>query len=78
MARPWRSALYIPASKARALEKARGLACDAILFDLEDAVAPEEKAHARDALAAALAQGGWGDQGADRADQRAGHALGRR
>ena len=41
--RPYRSALYIPASKERALDKARGLACDAIIFDLEDAVTPEEK-----------------------------------
>ena len=58
--RPLRSVLYIPGSKERALEKARGLAADAIIFDLEDAVAPEEKASARDALAAALAAGGWG------------------
>ena len=55
-ARPFRSVLYIPASKERALEKARGLAVDAIIFDLEDAVAVEEKAAARDMLAAALAQ----------------------
>jgi len=55
-ARPFRSVLYIPASNKRALEKARGLAVDAIIFDLEDAVAVEEKAAARGALAAALAQ----------------------
>ena len=60
MHRPYRSALYIPGSKARALEKARGLPCDAILFDLEDAVAPAEKAAARTALAAALSAGGYG------------------
>ncbi|WP_299753216.1 aldolase/citrate lyase family protein, partial [uncultured Boseongicola sp.] len=39
----YRSVLYIPASKERALDKARGLNCDAIIFDLEDAVTPEEK-----------------------------------
>lgn len=54
--RPCRSVLYLPASNARALEKARSLPVDAIIFDLEDAVAPAEKPAARDALAAALAQ----------------------
>jgi len=58
--RPYRSVLYIPASKERALEKARGLAADAIIFDLEDAVAPEEKAAARETLARALSEGGFG------------------
>ncbi|TGD66428.1 CoA ester lyase [Tabrizicola sp. WMC-M-20] len=53
-ARPFRSVLYIPGSKERALEKAQGLAADAIIFDLEDAVAPEEKARAREVLAQAL------------------------
>ena len=53
-ARPYRSALYIPGSKERALEKAMGLAADAIIFDLEDAVAPEEKPAARDLLARVL------------------------
>ncbi len=53
-ARPYRSVLYIPASKERALEKARGLPVDAIIFDLEDAVAPGEKLGARDTLKAAL------------------------
>ena len=56
MARPYRSVLYIPAANARAMEKARTLAADAIIFDLEDAVAPGEKAAARDALAGALAE----------------------
>ena len=42
VARPYRSVLYIPGSKERALEKAKGLAVDAIIFDLEDAVAVEE------------------------------------
>lgn len=50
MARLYRSVLYIPASKERALEKARGLPADAIIFDLEDAVLPEEKLRARDIL----------------------------
>ena len=53
-ARPYRSVLYIPGSKERALEKALGLAADAIIFDLEDAVAPEEKPAARDLLARVL------------------------
>lgn len=53
-ARPFRSVLYIPGSNARALEKAQGLAADAIIFDLEDAVAPEEKPRARELLAEAL------------------------
>lgn len=54
--RPYRSVLYIPAANARAMEKAQGLAADAIIFDLEDAVAPSEKAAARDMLGAALGQ----------------------
>ena len=60
--RPFRSALYIPGSKERALEKARDLPVDAILFDLEDAVAPDEKANARITLAAALTEGGYGER----------------
>jgi (3S)-malyl-CoA thioesterase len=43
VARPTRSVLYIPGSKDRALEKARSLPADAIIFDLEDAVAADEK-----------------------------------
>lgn len=58
--RPFRSALYIPGSKDRALDKARGLAVDAILFDLEDAVSPDEKVNARATLKAALDEGGYG------------------
>lgn len=57
---PYRSVLYIPGSKERALDKARTLACDAIIFDLEDAVSPDAKADARDTLAAALRAGGYG------------------
>ena len=52
--RPYRSVLYIPASKPRALDKARGLPVDAIIFDLEDAVSPEEKTASRGILAEAL------------------------
>lgn len=59
-ARPYRSVLYIPGSKPRALDKARRLPADAIIFDLEDAVAPEEKPAARATLAATLAEGGYG------------------
>lgn len=47
MDRPRRSALYLPGSNARAIEKSKGLDCDVILFDLEDAVAPEAKDLAR-------------------------------
>ena len=57
---PFRSVLYIPGSKPRALDKARSLPVDAIIFDLEDAVAPDEKTAARETLAEALAQGGYG------------------
>lgn len=60
--RPYRSVLYIPASKPRALDKARGLPVDAIIFDLEDAVSPEEKTSSRETLADALAQGGYGNR----------------
>jgi citrate lyase subunit beta / citryl-CoA lyase len=55
--RPRRSMLYMPGSNARALEKARGLAADALIFDLEDAVAAEAKASARATISAALAAG---------------------
>ncbi len=55
----FRSVLYIPASKERALDKARGLNVDGIIFDLEDAVAPDEKAAARQTLASQLATGGY-------------------
>ena len=58
--RPLRSALYIPGSKTRALEKARNLPADSIIFDLEDAVSAESKCEARETLRAALGQGGYG------------------
>ena len=59
--RPLRSVLYVPADKPRALDKVRGLPVDAVIVDLEDAVAPEAKPAARDAIAAVLAQD-WGDR----------------
>ena len=55
-----RSALYLPASNARAIEKARSLACDVVILDLEDAVAPDMKAMARDQALAAVREGGFG------------------
>ena len=57
---PYRSVLYMPGSKPRALEKARTLAADALILDLEDAVTPAEKPRAREVIAEALAQGGYG------------------
>ncbi len=53
----YRSVLYVPASNARALERAAGLAADVLILDLEDAVAPEAKALAREQAAAALGSG---------------------
>ena len=61
-AKPYRSVQYIPGSKERALEKAKALPVDAIIFDLEDAVAPDEKANARALLADALEAGGYGNR----------------
>lgn len=58
--RPRRSALYLPASNARAIAKARTLPADVIILDLEDAVAPEMKEEARAAALAAVAEGGFG------------------
>lgn len=58
--RPIRSVLYMPASNARAMAKARTLDCDAVALDLEDAVAPEAKADARAALVAEALAGGFG------------------
>lgn len=58
--RPYRSVLYIPASKERALDKAKSLHVDAIIFDLEDAVTASEKDSARDLLATTLATGDYG------------------
>ncbi|KIC26279.1 HpcH/HpaI aldolase/citrate lyase family protein [Leisingera sp. ANG-M6] len=58
--RPYRSVLYIPGSNARALEKAKTLPVDAVIFDLEDAVSADEKTNARETLAQALKGGGYG------------------
>ena len=55
-----RSVLFVPASNGRAIEKARTLACDAVILDLEDAVQPDAKADARAAAVAAALDGGWG------------------
>jgi len=55
-----RSVLYLPASNARAIEKARTLACDVAILDLEDAVAPEAKVAARAAAVEAIRAGGFG------------------
>jgi citrate lyase subunit beta / citryl-CoA lyase len=60
--RPFRSALFLPASNPRAIEKARGLPCDAVILDLEDAVAPEAKTEARDAAVVAVRNGGFGER----------------
>lgn len=60
--RPRRSALYLPASNARAIEKARTIAADVIILDLEDAVAPEAKHEARAAAVAAVKAGGFGNR----------------
>jgi citrate lyase subunit beta / citryl-CoA lyase len=59
--RPRRSVLYMPGSNARALEKARELPADCLILDLEDAVAPEAKAQAREAIVKAL-ENGFGDR----------------
>jgi len=55
-----RSVLYMPGANARALEKARGLAADVLILDLEDAVAPAAKIEARAQVAQTLEQGGYG------------------
>ncbi len=60
VARPRRSMLYMPASNARALEKARTLPADSLILDLEDAVAPEAKAPARKQVVEAVGSGGYG------------------
>ena len=60
--RPRRSCLYMPASNARALEKAKSLPADTIIFDLEDAVAPDAKDEAREQACAALISGDYGNR----------------
>lgn len=59
-ARPRRSVLYMPGSNARALEKAKTLPADAVILDLEDAVAPDAKSEARDQVCSAVKAGGYG------------------
>jgi len=58
--RPRRSVLYMPGANERALEKAKGLAADALILDLEDAVAPDVKAEARGRVCAAVRSGEYG------------------
>ncbi|MFV0534895.1 MAG: HpcH/HpaI aldolase/citrate lyase family protein [Cumulibacter sp.] len=58
--RPRRSVLYMPSANARALDKAKALPADAIIFDLEDAVAPDAKEAAREAACAAVTSGEYG------------------
>jgi citrate lyase subunit beta/citryl-CoA lyase len=62
VARPRRSVLYMPAANARALEKAKTIPADAIIFDLEDAVAPDAKEAARPAAVAAASSGEYGSR----------------
>jgi len=57
---PYRSVLYMPGSNERALEKARSLPADALILDLEDAVSPHAKADARQLIAKAMTEGGFG------------------
>lgn len=59
MPRPCRTVLFLPASNARAVEKARTLACDAVVLDLEDAVGPDQKVEARQAMVEAVKAGGF-------------------
>lgn len=60
--RPRRSLLFVPGVNARAIEKARTLPADGVIFDLEDSVAPQAKPQARQAIGAALAAGGYGER----------------
>jgi len=60
LVRPRRSALYLPASNAKAMEKARSVDADVIIIDLEDAVSPDAKEAARDAAVTSIARGGYG------------------
>ena len=58
--RPRRSVLYMPGANARALDKSRGLPADALIFDLEDAVAPDAKLIARTQVIETVEAGGYG------------------
>lgn len=57
--RPRRSVLFVPGVNERAIEKARTLNCDGVIFDLEDSVAPERKAEARDRVVGVVREGGY-------------------
>jgi citrate lyase subunit beta / citryl-CoA lyase len=59
---PRRTALYMPGANDKALEKAKGLAADAVIFDTEDSVAPDMKAAAREKVAAAVSSGEYGSR----------------
>jgi|SRR5579859_120176 len=61
-ARPRRSVLYLPGSNGRAIEKVRALACDVVVLDLEDSVAPEAKVAARELACEAVKLGGFGSR----------------
>ena len=73
---PRRSVLYMPAANERALEKAKTIAADAIIFDLEDAVAPDAKPDAREQAVAAVQSGSVRQPGADDPLQRPRHRWG--
>jgi citrate lyase subunit beta/citryl-CoA lyase len=60
--RPRRSLLYMPGSNPRALDKARSLAADGLILDMEDAVSPDAKQLAREQIVAALDEGGYGQR----------------
>lgn len=60
--KPRRSALYMPGSNARAMQKARTLPCDAVILDLEDSVGPDAKPAAREQIVTTLAEGGFGQR----------------
>ena len=60
MTRPRRSHLFMPGSNPRALDKARNLPADGLILDLEDSVAPDAKAVARDQIAEAIGAKGFG------------------
>jgi citrate lyase subunit beta / citryl-CoA lyase len=62
LARPRRSVLYMPGSNAKALAKAATLSADALILDLEDSVAPDQKVAARDQVAQAVRAGGFGSR----------------
>jgi len=62
MLRPRRSVLYMPGSNPRALANARSLPADGLILDLEDAIAPDRKESAREVVATALAEGGYGQR----------------